>query len=265
MKFSLTKSEVNTLNTVSKTEMFKTGFNFLKAHNGLREEKMHLFMASTGAGKSTLTRSLILDCLKNNADKNILLVVSEESIDDVKAEFSRTDLIDIEKPNLFIIAEQTYPEENFLLRLGEYIKNNNIHVMIYDNITTSFLYNDKKASEQFKIAKELKKITQHNFLVSILIAHTNAEINDNCSRLINENDIRGSKSIVNLVEFLYIMQRFELSGHFYPTIRIKKHRSQDPDDKMFRLVYNKATKLYQSDLKITFKEFKEAYDGRDKL
>ncbi len=261
----ITKSEAATLRELSSTTIFETNFNFLNAHNGFREEKVHLFIGSTGAGKSTLVRSLVLDFLKNNPSKNLLLILSEESIEDVKGEFSRTQFLDMDNPNLMIISEEESKEEGFLNYIDEVIRENNIHCLFYDNLTTSFIYNDKRPNEQFKVAKKIKTITKKNEIATVLIAHTNAEVNDNCNRLITENDIRGTKSLVNLVEFLYILQRFEINQHFFPTVRIKKHRSQDPESKMFRLIYNSKCSLYQEDLSIGFKDFKAAYGKRDKL
>jgi len=267
-KLLISKSEVETLNKTNNSTVFKSSFQFLRAHLGLREGKLHLLIGTTGGGKSTVVRSIILDFLKYNPTKNILLILSEETKKDLKGDICKTEFMQLKEPNLFIFSEQ---EENvttvkdYFVTIENVIKENKIHALVFDNLTTSAIYNDKKPDEQFRISKIIKSLTQKYYLASLVIAHTNSQVSDNSRDLIEPNDIRGSKSIANICEFLYILQRFILSGYFYQTLRINKHRSQAPEEKIFRLNYSKVTNLYDYDMPITFKDFKEANNARDKL
>jgi hypothetical protein len=110
-----------------------------------------------------------------------------------------------------------------------------------------------------------KQVTKKLNMSTIVIAHTDAKATDSMGRLININDIRGSKTITNLAEFAYILQRFELEKSFFPTIRTVKHRSQELVHNLYMLNYDSRLRSFSGDLAIDFKKFKEVFNARNKL
>lgn len=268
MKLQIVESEKRSRRALNELVQFDSSFELLSNHNGLRKNKLHIAMGTSGSGKSTFVRSVLLDLIKKNPEKRILVFLTEETVDDFKDEMSRTQFSFDENCNLFVESDQTHgfkTVKNWFLFLEEIVLSLSIDLLIIDNITTFCLYNDQRANIQSQTISYLKRFTQSKQIATLMIAHTNSEVNDNCHRLINENDIRGSKSVINFCEFIYILQRFDINGFFYPTVRIKKARGQDPKNLIFLLKYNSEQRLYLSDLPITFKEFKDAYDKRNKL
>lgn len=264
---TLTKSESITLKAINNWVYYKSDFNFLKAHKGLRESKLHLLIGTTGSGKSTVVRSILFDLLSKTKDKNILMLLSEETANDLKTDLAKLDL-DMENiKNLYVVSEEEIEESEvpYIKRLEAYIKRNNIKIFIFDNITTSFAYNDMNAKAQFEFVKSIKAMTKKLYLTTLLIAHTGAQISGGANRMLNENDIRGSKSVVNLAEFLYIIQLIEVGETYFQTLRIIKHRSQNPDAKLFQLIFNKSRNIYERDRILPFDQFKDCYDKRNRL
>ena len=98
-----------------------------------------------------------------------------------------------------------------------------------------------------------------------LIAHTGAEVRENQSRLIDENDIRGSKAITTLVEFLYILQPIWVNQTLYQFLKIKKHRGQDLMHGLYRLNYKKDIKAFENDISVDFEKFADTFKLRNKL
>lgn len=60
-------------------ELFKTELLVLKHHKGLRPGRLHVMTAPTGADKSTMVRTFIIDQLANSPGSNILVYLSEET------------------------------------------------------------------------------------------------------------------------------------------------------------------------------------------
>jgi archaellum biogenesis ATPase FlaH len=249
---------------------FPTAFKFLQTHRGLRPGCIHTFMGTAGGGKSTLVRSLIIDIMGVSRAK-ILLVLSEETRKEFLTQFNQTGIQNRpEIDKLHIISEldldnsvRTHNDFNGFLNFT--INEQKPQILIYDNITTSKFYAEKRPNEQTDFCNWLKLLNQQVGMPFLIMAHTGAQVNDNLNRIIDMNDIRGCKAIVNLSHFFYIMQRFHASGNIYPTIRITKHREQDIGNAFYRFDYNRKMKIYHQDVSINFAEFKNIFKDRDTL
>ena len=248
-----------------KTE-FKSRLAFLNSHNGLRKNKTHLFIAPTGVGKSTFVRTLVRDVIFNNKDSRVFVWLTEETVDEFKSQLSYGLPSHEILNNIEIASEQESElEENTLkIWLEDYISMSEPDVVICDNITTSKLYAEKKVSEQSKIAHWFKRLAGYGNAL-FLIAHTGAEVRENQSRLIDENDIRGSKAITTLVEFLYILQPIWVNQTLYQFLKIKKHRGQDLMHGLYRLNYKKDIKAFENDISVDFEKFADTFKLRNKL
>jgi len=251
----------------SRTIQHDTGFMFLKGHNGFRNGKIHTLLGVASGGKSTMLRSMVLDQLEYSGDfETIGVWLSEESVDEFVTEFRK---IGYEKPTdkLYITSElsKDLNPEQMLSNLETTIVEEDISVLFIDNITTSKMYMDLPANVQSDFIVSLKKIIKKYDVATILVAHTGAQITNNINRLIDQNDVRGGKGVVNLSEFFYILQSFHINNTIYPTLRLTKHRGQDIDHKLYRLRYHKQSSLYVQDLEIEFKELREAWKMRNHL
>jgi hypothetical protein len=171
--------------------------------------------------------------------------------------------------NIKVFSEQD--EANIVRQIGdkgdfiaEQIIKSDCDLFIFDNITTSVCtlgsFNDK---EDF-IYSLKEKVTKLG-VVTLILAHTGATIKEGYGEMIDQNSIRGSKTIVNLAEFLYILQGFHIGEKFYNTLRITKHRGQNPEKKLFMLRYNRETRIYDRDIELTHEEFNKLYQDRNRL
>ena len=241
---------------------FKTDLAFLKIHNGLRLLKMHLLLSPTHGGKSTLVRSVVFDMLKNNKLIKILIILSEETIEEFKAEFSKTFPAHEILENVTLISEQDGCNsiEDTKINIKEAIEMSDCEIVFYDNITTSTLYPDDFKTQE-STALWLKALSKK--ITLFLIAHTND--NSGSSKLLTESDIRGSKKLPNLVEFLYILQPIMVGNTMFQFINIRKHRGQETENKMFRLFYDPYHSIFKNDKGVNFEDVKEVFLQRNKL
>ena len=245
-------------------------FYFLKEHKGWRNGKIHLAMAPSGAGKSTMVRSLIWDWLINSqAYEKCFVWLSEESADDFKHEFAKLRLPRELTSRLLIGSEQdTDGDVNHKkLLFAEALKTVIPSIVFFDNVTTSQFYAGKKPEEQASFAMYIKRKCKTEDIPFVIIAHSGGGIQMG-NRLLELNDIRGGKDIVNLAEFAYIMQRFRVVDPmtnkeiYYPTIRILKHRGYTCENLLFKLRFNRETVTFMEDKIIPWTEFKEAFKSQ---
>jgi ABC-type iron transport system FetAB ATPase subunit len=245
---------------------FASSLGFLNSHNGFRRGSLHMVIGTAGGGKSTLVRTLIRDFLfqKANMKFNMGLCLSEETVLEYRRQVSYGLPSHEILLNTIAISELEQTGWN-KKRFSDWVRTYSPDLLIFDNITTSQFYMDMQAKEQAKFAIELKALTKEVNCATVIIAHTDADITDGIERLIHLNDIRGSKSIVNLVEFGYILQRFEVGSTFFPTVRTVKHRSQDLIHSLYSLQYDKRTRSFTGDTAINFEKFKELFNERNRL
>lgn len=249
----------------------ETNLAFLKTHNGHRNGKVHIYMGVSGAGKSTLLRTLMKDWLENNMIGKLGLLLSEETIDDLKDELSMLPYETVQSLALHrvsVISEmdtQCKTIGEFKRAVETFLRKGLISIFLFDNITTSRLYAGKSSQVQEEIQNWIKELCNELDIPFIIFAHTGAEITPNINRLINENDIRGNKGTVNLAQYFYIMQRFELGKMYFPTIKITKYRGYSVEDRLYFLNYDSNTSLFSNDHLLPWDEFNEAYKRRNIL
>lgn len=265
MTLHFTSDEQQQLEKEQREVHFPSSLGFLNAHNGLRRGSFHIILGTTGGGKSTLVRTLIRDIVFcKEKEFHVALWLSEEEVKDYRTQVaygvpSHDRLLNTSALSELELSDSS---EMYLFEWLDMIKPD---VFIFDNITTSKFYNDKNASDQGKFVTKLKNIAKKLNIAMVVVAHTDAKAHDAMGRLINLNDIRGSKSISNLCEFAYILQRFEVGEMFFPTIRIVKHRSQDLIHNLYFLEYDKRIRAFTGDKHLDFKKFKEMFNARNKL
>lgn len=265
MTLHFTASEQAEFETEQNRVHFGSNLGFLNAHNGLRRGSLHLVLGTTGGGKSTLVRTILRDLIfRPEKEFHVALWLSEEEVQDYRAQVAYGMPSHDRLLNTSAFSELC-AENVSELRFFEWLEFNKPDVLIFDNITTSKFYNDRQVSEQGKFANKLKQATKRLNMATIVIAHTDAKATDSMGRLITINDIRGSKTISNLAEFAYILQRFELEKNFFPTIRTVKHRSQELIHNLYMLIYDNRLRSFSGDKAIEFKQFKEVFNARNKL
>lgn len=251
----------------SKTRHFRSSLPFLNAHNGWRKGKLHVFLGKTSGGKSTLMRTLLVDALDAvGENEKIGLILSEEKTIDFLTEFNWGGKFTELGKRLKVVSETDFPilkkRENWL-RLAKRMVDEGCKVLFYDNPTTSSVYG-RLFEQQSEMAHVYKQFAEKAQVPMVLFAHTNG-VNENYSSLISEDNIRGAKEIVNLAEFFYILQTFNVESLKFTFLRIVKHRGQDIENYNYKLNYIKEFRAYLDVDTVEFKDIKEIFKKRNKL
>lgn len=261
-KIETTPQELNDYKKIINQIFIGSSFEFINQINGLRPGCLHLLLAPTHAGKSTIVFSILRSLFIKNEKIQAQLFLSEEKPIDAKLKFNSMFTNAPKETNIEIMSE--LDEKTDQLRLFEYLGIVQPDVFIYDNLTTSRFYNDLGAKEQFTFVNKLKKICQENNIALVCIAHTGGQSDFN-SKLLDENDIRGSKSITNLAEHLWIMQPMEIGNTKRVFLRVLKHRGYNIKNRLFALNYNLEKQMISYDEPVDFDEFKRIFALRNRL
>lgn len=248
---------------------FPTNFKFLKGHNGIRPGYFHLLLGTTGSGKSTLMRALVLEAAKT---AKVLVWLTEEKKDAFKKGLGQRTLDKDVGKNIFIISDKDIgPDEinitssfsAYKKRFEEKVLMVNPSIVFFDNLTSCPPYEADQCRNQLPFSQWFKSFFSSRGMAVFMIAHTGKTVSDNQDRLFEANDIRGTAHIVNIAEYLYTYQRMSVKDKFVPFVRVLKSREYNHSG-IFMLNYEDSSRKYVNDYKTKFDNFKETFKKRDK-
>lgn len=244
-------------------EFLQSKFNFLKDHFGFRKGCVHMILGTTGSGKSTLVRSILVEIL--NSGKRTLIYSCEEDIKDFEINLAYvkepilTDKLRIfHESDMIERTEGVSNIEDFIKQLHMCIVENEIEILIFDNITTSNFYEqNKKAAET---ATKLKALCEKTNIPFLIVAHTSASIRE--GMFFDASCIRGFRTIANTAQYLYCYYRVRDSNgglesvyNFLCTDKGRRHAKASKS--CYRLFFDHETRMFNSDQNVNYELFKK--------
>jgi RecA-family ATPase len=266
----MSDAEYNTRQLVDKMNFWPVPFWFLQEHRGFRPGKLHVFLGATSSGKSTLIRTIIYHLVdKLQEGKTILIWLSEEArVDFVRQLKSIGDLPKENLKRIKIVSEvDSRPRMETHLETLERFKMAVLgkDMVIIDNITTGRLYDQEKPQRQSEVAQMIKEIAVEKNIPVILMAHPTKAKGMSRRRMLQEEDIRGSKTLLNLAEFFYVIQQLKSKKNILSTLRIVKSRGIATEHKLYNFKHDKERDTYVSDEKSDYDEFKSWFEKSEQF
>ena len=270
MKFNLSKDEAISLKIQNEATENQTNLPFLMEHRGLRTGKLHIILSSTGAGKSTLVRTILLDFINNN-EGDVLLWLSEETTEDFKTNasylsdfhlFNNRLVIRSEvDPEVSAITNKSSNPQNLLLKTLSDTGVNNFSLIIFDNITTSSIYTDNITTQQ-EMAAKIKELSQRSNCPFVIVAHTSK--NEKTKKLVFDSDsIKGSGKITQVSEYIYCLQTMIIKNERRSFLILEKSRNHGGTGKTYTLNYSSRQKIYEKIKEVPHEEFKILVRGKN--
>jgi nicotinamide riboside kinase len=253
--------DINRLSKKNETIYVKSDFKFIKKHNGFRPGYMHVLLGMTSTGKTTLVRSILKDLYRAG---KIFVWLSEETCESFAASMAKLGVI--ESFNNLIFESEIDLNISTIEKMKIEIENRLVascaKIFILDNITTSKFYMGQ-FEDQSNSSKWLKEICNKLKIPFIILAHTRSGLDK--GRLLEPDDIRGDKTLANLAEYFYIIQRMVVKEEIFTLLHVNKSRDHDGAGKIYKLIYNLQERCYSADMELEFNLFKEYYNNRNKL
>jgi energy-coupling factor transporter ATP-binding protein EcfA2 len=243
---------------------FPSRYEFLKGHNGLRPNCLIGLLGTSGSGKSTLLKCIITEASEG---KRVLVWLSEESVMEYQELIQYLDKRVLR--NIVFVEEKEIPGEfkeshqEFTEYFEQMVDEAEVDIVFIDNMTSSAFYNSRFGFRgQNKTAEFLSSFVKRKCAV-FYVAHTSANITDNYNKVINTEDIRGSKELTIVTEYLYIIQKFTTNDKIYNVLRVAKYRHHEGAAGWFALKYE--ARSYVGDSKVPFELINKIFKSRDYL
>lgn len=242
--------------------VFGSRYEFLKRHNGIRPNCLHGLIGTMGSGKSTLFKCIIAETA---ATAKVLVWLSEERVVEYQPLINYLDKSCIR--NISFVIEKEIPKEYKETReaMEEYfeqmVDESEAEVVFIDNVTTSAFYNNK-----FGL---MGQIDTADFFIDFVkrkcsifyVGHTSSEVSDNHGKVVNAEQIRGSKHLPIVTEYMYIIQKFTTEEKQYNVLRVAKYRHHEEARGWYALKYER--KAYIGDSKVPFAVINRIFKMRD--
>lgn len=231
-----------------------TRFKFLLEIKGLRPDGIHGLLATTSAGKSTLTRSIIADTTEC---RDVLLILSEENAITYFTGFKKQGET-IRRDKITVLLEKTIDnfsknfEEKFNF-LFERIISSGCQFVFWDNLTASRIFGDSmNISMKGVYFQSVIDFLKENKIGFFYVIHTDKSISKNQQNIFSGNNARGSDAVRNTTEYYFVMQGWKIKDKLHNFITTEKHREHDIEIGYHLLVYKNKT--YSGDKASTLEE-----------
>lgn len=254
--------EIEIHNKLLERHVHGSRYEFLKKHNGIRPNCLHGMIGTMGSGKSTLFKCVIAETASNS---KVLVWLSEEKVVEYQPLLNYLDRSCVK--NIAFVEEKQIPKEykenheNFCEYFEQMVEESEAEVVFIDNITTSAFYNNKFGlNGQVDTADYFIDFVKRKCSV-FYVGHTSSEVTDNFGKVVSPEQIRGSKHLPILTEYMYIMQKFTTEEKQYNVLRVAKYRHHEEARGWYALKYEK--KAYIGDSKVPFAVINRIFKMRD--
>jgi hypothetical protein len=247
-------------------------FSFLKNHNGIRPGCLHSIIAATGASKSTLVRSILLELAIKS---KILLLLNEESCEEYSLDMNlalrnsgmKEENIERVMKNIICIHEvdddvptsmNPEDERNFFKYIKQKIAQTQAEIFVYDNITSGFI-SRLNPSMQNEASKEIIGLCRRMKIAMIAVLHTVKDLKPNI--MTRSEHVRGVAIFPINSSFVYTLSMFSYDGKKRAVLWNTKARGYpEADGKKYELTYNQKHRLYVADNNLTESGLVEIYE-----
>ena len=267
----MTKEERAESERATKECRFVSNLGAFKSTNGIRPGEFSVILGQQGNGKSTLCKTIAMECAINKHKCYVLLseersLVYKTTITKAFEEMAPSqEIAETFLDRLIFDSMIDWSESEksvaFLLNHIESVINELMpEMIIFDNFTTSFL-NDLPINKQGEIIAAFRKIASEYDIAMIGVFHT-AKGTDIYKKLLDGEDVRGNATSTNGGAYIYILTTYFRTEPPRAFLTIDKARYHPLANKTYwEMNYEKTTNSFTSDKKSSYKELAEILAG----
>lgn len=270
----MTETNKQELDRARNQTRFQSSLDVFRCTNGIRPGEFSVIVAPSGNGKSTLCRTIAMECA--NSKKRCYHLLSEEVVDVYKAPISSIiqrayrdsdDQKHILEKLYFESMLDWKPEEETLEFLFSYLEDvmNEIvpDMIIFDNFTTSFI-GELNIAQQGKAIKMFRKFANLYDVAIIGVFHT-VKGSDIYKNLLSGEDVRGNSTSTNAGSYNYILSTYFRGDKPRSFLFLDKARYHSKFNKTYwELIFNPVMEVFTDCVKSSYEDIKEYVNGINK-
>lgn len=251
-------------------EFMESRFAFLADHYGFRKGCFHVLLGTTGSGKSTIMRSLLVEMLE--AGKKVLIYSCEEMVEDFETSFSYLSA-PVSTKTLRVFHESDMLQrtggskniKKFVDQLEMAIAEFGADILIFDNITTSDYYEQNPNGAE--TAKRLSMLCTQSKIPFLVVAHTASTVKE--GTFFDSSSVRGFRTVTNKAQYVYCYFRLrenlgehERVASFIYTDKSRNHT--EASKACYRISFDPTVRIFSGDHKISYATFKKFFKSAQK-
>jgi hypothetical protein len=220
-------------------------------------------------GKSTLLRSIALDCCKDGFF-DVLIWLTEESAKDYNFELNiQTKEKELLK-KIHVVSELDFKDppkdiSSYLFLIEETIRESKCSVLFFDNFTTSKIIQSQGIKTEGILATQLRSLADKMEIALVVVAHTSKGSLKGPKYKLTADDVRGNATLVNTAQFVYVLQPIVDEVSRIDFVFVDKARGYPNHQKSFALKYDAQLRCYSRDKQIELDEVYKKISSANKL
>ena len=269
----MTEEDTASLFSAREQKKFFSKLKVFSSTMGIRPNEFSVIVGPSGNGKSTLCKTISVECAIGG--KKCYHLLSEEKSSIYKGIISNTFTKMADGKNVNTFLEKLYFESMldwdakeanvnyFFEHLKNVINELNPDMIIFDNFTTSFLA-ELPIGIQGNVIGKLRRMAS-DYEVSIIGVFHTAKGTDLYKKILDGEDVRGNASTTNAGSYNYILSTYFRVSPIRAIINVDKARYHPEVNKTYyEMYYDKDLGIYVKDMKINFEDVKQIIDDYSK-
>lgn len=269
----MSESDLKELDAAKNEKRFHSKLKMFSSTMGIRPNEFSVIVGPAGNGKSTLCKTISIECAVGG--RKCYHLLSEEKTSVYKGLIANTfeKMCAGKNTNAFLERllfesmldwkEEELNVNNFFDRLEDVINDKTPDMVIFDNFTTSFL-GSLPINVQGDMITRLRKMAAQYEIAIIGVFHT-AKGSDLYKKLLDGEDVRGNASTTNAGSYNYVISTYFRATPPRAIVNVDKARYHpETNKKFFELLYDKDLGIYTADMMIDYQDVVAIMDGANK-
>lgn len=269
----MTESDFKDLDAAKNEKRFHSNLSMFSSTMGIRPNEFSVIVGPSGNGKSTLCKTISVECAIGG--KKCYHLLSEEKTSVYKGLIASTfeKMCEGKKTDSFLERllfesmldwdEKELNVNYFFDRLEDVINDKTPDMVIFDNFTTSFL-GSLPINVQGDMITRFRKMAAQYEIAIIGVFHT-AKGSDLYKKLLDGEDVRGNASTTNAGSYNYVISTYFRATPPKAIVNVDKARYHpETNKKFFELLYDKDLGIYTADMMIDYQDVVAIMDGANK-
>lgn len=268
----MTDADIEAVRAAKHEKRFHSRLKLFSITNGIRPRELSVFVGKQGQGKSTLCKTVAIECVISGHKVYMLLseedqAVYKSSMNDTlnkMTNFKAHEFVDkIKLESMMDWGNDLLTIQNLLSRIESVINEHCPEMIIFDNFSTSFL-ESLSIAKQGEVIKELRNMAKIYDVAMVCVFHT-AKGTDQYKKVLDGEDVRGNATATNAGSYNYIISNYKNGDVIETIVNLDKARYHSGAHKTFwKLEYHKEHEVFSSAEKVEYEYIKEIMNERNK-